>query len=100
MRSLDQLGPQDFEGQAGTAFHLADSEGQLELTLLAVDRFEPQPRSPRKEPFSLVFRGPPERSLLQGTQVLDHEVLGRLEIFLVPIGPGPDGRPQYEAVFN
>jgi hypothetical protein len=30
---------------------------------------------------------------------LDHELLGALDLFLVPIGPGADGQHRYEAVF-
>jgi hypothetical protein len=31
---------------------------------------------------------------------LEHEALGDLDLFLVPIGPGADGRQRYEAVFG
>ena len=49
--------------------------------------------------FSLLFRGPMSPSLPQKIYVLDHETLGKVELFLVPIGPDQAGM-RYEAVFN
>ena len=48
--------------------------------------------------FSLLFRGPVDPFLSQGTYRLDHAELGALDIFLVPIGPDAEGM-RYEAVF-
>ena len=39
------------------------------------------------------------RFLPQGTYPMEHETLGRLEVFLVPLGPDAQGM-RYEAVFN
>jgi hypothetical protein len=50
-------------------------------------------------PFSLLFRGPAEVTLEQLTHHLEHESLGSLDIFLVPIHPDDEG-PLYEAVFT
>jgi hypothetical protein len=52
-----------------------------------------------RESFSLVFRGPPGPALPQRLYALEEESLGKLEIFLVPIGPDASGQ-RYEAVFN
>jgi hypothetical protein len=46
-----------------------------------------------------VFRGPAEVVLPQKIYPLEHEALGKLEIFLVPIGPDEAGMC-YEAVFS
>jgi uncharacterized protein DUF6916 len=48
-----------------------------------------------REPFSLVFAGPPEPALPQRIHRLEHAQLGVLELFLVPVGPG-----RYEAIFT
>jgi hypothetical protein len=54
------------------------------------------PREPGgRAPFSLVFTGGPEPPLPQRTYRVEHERLGAMEIFLVPIAPG-----RYEAVFT
>jgi hypothetical protein len=54
---------------------------------------------PSRAPFSLVFRGPKEPVLPQRIYRFEHEHLGDLEIFIVPIGPDDEGM-RYEAVFN
>jgi hypothetical protein len=49
-------------------------------------------------PFTLVFRGPLEPALGQGTHEICHDGLGEFPLFLVPIGR--DDAMSYEAVFN
>jgi hypothetical protein len=53
----------------------------------------------RRAPFSLVFRGPKTPWVQQGVYRIEHEKLGALEFFLVPIGPDEKGM-RYEAIFN
>jgi hypothetical protein len=61
----------------------------------------PQPGAHRPEPFHLIFRGPADRPLDQRVCPLEHHQLGQSDVFLVPIGPGVDGRgPYYQAIFN
>jgi len=55
------------------------------------------PGSSRSQ-FSLVFRGGPSPPLQQGIHPLEHIGLGRLDLFIVPIGPDAEGQ-RYEAVF-
>jgi hypothetical protein len=88
--------PADFEPHVGSAFR-ADDAG-IDLELGEVKRHGVQPNAPRTEPFSLYFLG--EGGIPQGILALRHAALGRLEVFVVPIGPGPDGRHRYEAAFN
>jgi hypothetical protein len=72
----------------------------LELTEVAEPGSGRAESSPRRRPFSLLFLGPVSRQyLLQGTYRLEHDQLGALDIFLVPLGP-EHGRMRYEAVFN
>jgi hypothetical protein len=54
-----------------------------------------------------VFRGPLEPILPQGIYRLEHEHLGALELFIVPIGPNKNANSAegptamlYEAVFG
>lgn len=51
------------------------------------------------ESFSLVFQGPLDRMLAQGTYMFEHEQLGVFPLFIVPIGTS-EGDVLYEAVFN
>jgi hypothetical protein len=100
-RPLDTLELADFAGHLGTRFRLRRAEGgALELTLVEASPHPHRPHSPgRRRGFSLVFRSPSPDRLPQGVYRLDHDEMGSLELFLVPIGP-QEGGMRYEAVFN
>ena len=99
-RMLESLTFGDFSGRIGEGFRLEERGGVAELTLVEVtDLARRGNPGPRRSPFSLVFRGPLSPVMPQRTYALEHASLGRLEIFLVPIGPDADGM-RYEAVFN
>jgi hypothetical protein len=53
----------------------------------------------RRAPFSIVFRGPSDPVMPQGTYRVEHAAIGAFELFLVPIGPDQAGM-RYEAVFG
>jgi hypothetical protein len=53
----------------------------------------------RPEPFSLVFSGPREPVLAQRIHRLEHAALGRIDLFIVPIGRDAVAT-RYEAVFG
>lgn len=97
---LEKAVAADFEPHVGADFRLGIDDDRLSLRLTAVERQTLQPHAPRPEPFSLVFAGPREPRLVQGTYGLAHEALGKLEVFLVPIAYAADGGLLYEAVFN
>ena len=98
---LQDLTSASFEPHVGTAFAIPVEGGEpLELVLDSVRLHEPHP-GPRAQPFSAYFRGPRTPVLLQRIYRLDHPEMGALDLFLVPIGPDPQGRGMsYEAVFN
>lgn len=89
---LSDATPDTFRPHLHSAFRVADGP---EVTLVEVTLYNPHPEGGREQPFSLVFKGPGDRVIDQGTHRLAHDVVGDLELFLVPIGPG-----SYEAVFN
>ena len=100
-RALDALEEGDFKSHLGTSFrlHLSAAE-QLELVLAEVTAHPYLPPIPRRRRgFSLLFRSVLPGHLPQGTYRLEHEQMGGLELFLVPIGPRGGGMC-YEAVFN
>jgi len=75
-------------------------EKTIELLLFEVKRRGgSDPARDRREPFSLLFRGPLAPVLPQQIYPLGNETLGEVALFLVPIGPDADGMV-YEAVFN
>ena len=62
-----------------------------------------QDESSGRERFALVFHdraASTEAYLLQAMYTLEHDALGTLQLFIVPIGPDPDRQGmRYEAVF-
>lgn len=96
--SLDQLRREDFEALLGTPFAIVLRDGELPLELIEARTLKsPSPRP--TSPFALLFRGPQRPVLPQGTYPLAHGTLGRLELFMVPIGPDAVGM-RYEIIFN
>lgn len=74
----------------------------LPLTLVEVvaGRYRtPVPGSPQA--FSLFLKGTPGIICPQGTYVLENQILGRLEVFVVPIGDDAEtGEFLYQVSFN
>lgn len=90
----------DFFERVGETFRVEGPSGAFPLTLVeATDLARRESPRPGRCPFSVIFLGPPTPVLTQGIRALEHATLGRLEIFLVPIGPDAAGM-RYEAVFN
>ncbi len=80
-----------------SAFKLELDDGtQMELRLVAVSDHK---ISGRQEMFSITFRCRDERVLPQRIYKLDNEMLGAVELFLVPNRKDDQG-VYYEAVFN
>jgi Domain of unknown function (DUF6916) len=96
---LQDLTAESFSEQLGTRFRIfVDEANSMEVELCEVARHEKHPGS-RRDPFSLYFRGHPQSYLPQAIYRVEHERMGTMEIFLVPIGPDAQGM-RYEAVFN
>jgi hypothetical protein len=104
---VKELTIEDFLPCLQSAFPISlQGIGTVDLTLVDIeDRRTREEGAPvGRRPFSLIFRGAflgPEgnRYLPQRMYTMENEKLGRLEIFIVPIGPDGDGM-RYEAVFN
>lgn len=72
----------------------------IELELAEVAGWRTQPEEQRgMERFSLTFYGPGDLLMPQQTYTLEHEQMGELQVFLVPVRRDPD-KILYEAVFN
>jgi hypothetical protein len=95
---LDQLTAEDFVPYQADCFRIVPREVppfEVELTEVSVGETE---GASRKQ-FSLVFRGGPTPPLPQQILRVEHDRLGALEIFLVPLGPDERGQC-YQAVFT
>ena len=93
----------EFADRVGEEFRVrVPDEHSLTLVLSEVEAgtqagaAHPDGTTPQQ--FSLIFRGPSAPQLSQGTWVLDHDEIGELALFLVPLGPDAEG-PRYEAAF-
>jgi SAM-dependent methyltransferase len=86
---------------SGDRFLLDEPPTPLDLTLSEVSSLAPMTAPPGafRTPFRLIFHGPPAPVRAQGIVPLVHAELGRIEIFVVPIGPDANGM-RYEAIFT
>jgi hypothetical protein len=89
-----------FKIQYETGEGEADIIGSMEAELVEVSKLgERQADEDQRQSFSVIFRGPFEPELPQRVYSLEHEGLGKLDLFLVPIGPDEKGM-LYQAVFT
>ena len=91
---IDQLNSRVFAECVNTAFRIADAGASLELVSVTEGV-----NSPRQENFSLMFHGPAVPFLPQRIYAMEHQRVGKIELFLVPVGKTASGY-EYEAVFN
>lgn len=100
---LDKLTDADFSAHLKEKFHIRyQPETTLEVELIEVTSIgsvdEPTPAARRQ--FSVVFRSSQRNSYLpQHVYMVEHNQMGKLELFLVPIGPDEVGM-RYEAIFT
>lgn len=118
-RSLELLSTADFRVNLGGRFLAIRSEpgGQdgpdpsrptpVEFELAEVTEHGGTPLESFRTQFSVVFHGPLQPVLSQGTYRLENDQLGTLDLFLVPVGPDAPSAPgqapsamRYEAVFG
>jgi hypothetical protein len=90
MPDLDILTAADFTPLLHERFRMAAA---FDVELVEVTEIPREPGG--RAPFSLVFEGGPTPPLPQGIHTVQHETLGAIEIFLVPIASD-----RYEAVFT
>jgi hypothetical protein len=91
---LDTLTVDDFRPLQGDRFRIApDRAPAFEVELVEVTEIPREPGG--RVPFSLVFHGGPNPPLEQRIYRIEHDGLGELDLFLVPIAIN-----RYEAVFT
>ena len=96
---LDRLTIADFSGRVGETFNATAPDGPtLTLTLASVDEL-PAPPDGGRTPFSLEFRDDAPDHVPQQTLAVEHPEMGAFDLFVVPLGPGPEGM-RYEAIFT
>lgn len=95
----EQLTAEDFTKHLKTKFRVGDeSATELELDEVQSLPFLKDPRG-EVERFTLYFNGPGDSYLQQMMYHIQHEQMGEMDIFLVPIARNEQGF-RYEAVFS
>ena len=91
---------ESFSPHLNSTFALGVGEATLELTLTEATR---QPIRPfpgmMREPFSLIFRSGRQVVLPQRIYPFQHDSMGKIDLFIVPVGRDQRG-VVYQAVFN
>ena len=92
---------EDFADKVEQVFVVSDDGvPAIPLTLAEAERLPAKLAMPGvRPPFSLVFLAKDPRVLPQRIYRLDHNDIGLMEIFLVPIGK-KDDTVSYQAIFN
>lgn len=95
---LKDITKEMFRESLNTRFGLRADEASEPVELELVELTEGV-SSPKHEQYSLLFRGPQSPYFPQKIYRLEHDKLGTLELFLVPIGQNTDGF-NYEAIIS
>jgi hypothetical protein len=101
MMTDKQLVLEDFADKVGSAF-LLNEQGLdgMSLTLQEAEALNPaMGLRGARPPFSLIFVGKDPRVLPQRIYQMEHEKLGEIALFLVPVGKNAEG-VSYQATFN
>lgn len=105
---LEKLTHESFAPHDDSTFDLVLEDQTVPLQLVEVSARaarRPQPwdrpiEKEKRQPFSLVFRGPNLPALGQGTYRLEHASIGVIEmLFITPVHEDEQGR-FYEAIFT
>jgi hypothetical protein len=97
---MANLTEQEFSKHVGSEFRIALGEREVTLKLAEVKGYMPQSTEQGgMERFSVFFDGPANVRLPQQSYRLEHDKMGELDLFLVPIS-GDEKGFRYEAVFN
>ncbi len=88
---------EEFSQHTNSKFHVQiDETSIVELELTEVSELKLRPQ---QEEFEIMFRGPLDKFLGQGTRSFSHTAMGQFELFLVPVSQDDQGF-YYEAIFN
>lgn len=101
MNTLDKLQSDDFVPYLNQMFHIhLDGTKVVSLELVSVTESGNRSRPEARIPFSIHFLGPVSpQYLLQHTYHFEHDQMGALDLFIVPLGP-ERGRMRYEAILT
>jgi hypothetical protein len=97
----DLLTPEHFVPHLNGVFRVAGGRHALTLARIDTPRIAGQEAQPvSRQPFILIFCGPPGDVLAEGLYTLLVEDGRRFELYLIPIQTPSADRQDYQAVFN
>lgn len=70
------------------------------MTLSAIETFGPTGGEAGREPFSLIFRGPPGEVMHEGFYTLQLDDGPWFNLYIMPVETPQRDRQEYQAVFN
>jgi hypothetical protein len=83
----------------GEQFDVSLPMGSLKIELVEANALPGSAGAYSEDSFSLVFRAPNDCDLTLGSVAIDHDQVGWVVMFLMPIGEDQNGQ-YFEAVFN
>ena len=97
---LEKITQEQFEQWLQQPFHIHYDAEQppLQAELIEVSPL-PAHGDAGRRPFAVILRHAGDRYLPQRIYTVEHAQMGRLDLFLVPIGPDSNGM-RYEVIFN
>lgn len=96
---LHELASADFKRHVGEQFRIHYGGAQPLPVQLSEVADAPSLAANLRAPFSLLFHGPADGWLQQGTYTFEHDAMGRMDIFVVPLGSDAEGM-RYEVIFG
>lgn len=97
---LSTVSCEAFKPLVGEAFQVTFAGSRLPLELVSAVSFETHAaKGLPRIPFCLTFRGPKTPVMPQRIYQFEHEKLGSIDVFAVPVGPDSTGM-MYEVQFS
>ena len=93
---MTELTQETFAPHVNTTFFVSHSDEETEVELIEVSDLK---RTAGQERFWLLFRGPRQVFVPQGTYQFRHKAMGEFDLFIVPVREDNAGF-YYEANFN
>ena len=97
----EQLNPDHFRPHVDKVFRVNGSHHAFTLTRIETRRREDwEHEMGLREPFNLIFRGPPGDIMREGLYVLDVEDGPSFTLYVIPVHTPARDRQDYQASFN
>ena len=94
----ESISHKNFSGHLNALFRVEEAETSLELELVEVEVGKPIDASLR-DPFTLIFQGPKDSILAEGSHNLSNNDAGSFELYSIPI-VSRGAQQLYQVIFN